>query len=95
MTPTEIGLTTGFVGSIFGAGVAWGVLRSKIMSHGLKIAVMEKRVEQHERSSLPHLACPSHEASLTAIMQALADIKADLKTVASQIFTMSRDRDGQ
>lgn len=91
MTGIETGVITGGVLSIFAAGVAWGIMRSRILSHGKYITAIERRVVEHEKSVMPHLVCPSHDATLHAILASLAEIKADLKTMAGQIFVMSRN----
>ena len=91
MTPTELSVLSGSIGAVFGAGVSWGILRTKLMNTVIRVDVIERRIEDHEKSKSPHAACPAHDATLLAILASLADIKADMKTIAGQILVLTRE----
>ena len=91
MTQAEISIISGAAGAVFGAGISWGVLRTKLMNTIMRVDVLQKRVEDHEKSKSPHAACPAHDATLQAILANLAEIKADMKTVAGQILVLTKD----
>ena len=61
----------------------------------IRMDVLEKRMENHEKSKTPHSACPAHDATLQAILAALAEMKADIKTVADHVFILTREVSGR
>ena len=91
MTQAEISIISGAVGAVFGAGVSWGILRTKLMNTIVSLDVLRKRMEDHEKSKSPHAACPAHDATLQAILSSLAEIKADMKTIGGQILVMTKE----
>ena len=91
MTQADISIISGSVGVIFGAGISWGILRTKVMNTMISVDVLRKRMEDHEKSKSPHASCPAHDATLQAILASLADIKADMKTLTGQILVLTKD----
>ena len=90
MSPNEVSFLMNVAGTVFGAGVAWGIMRARLNTHEKRIDMTDAHIEDHTRSSVPHLMCPAHQASLDSITTSLAEIKAELRVVSGQIFTISR-----
>lgn len=90
----DISMITNAVSAALGAGVTYGIMCNKLANHGIRIKDVEGKFDSHEKSPLPHLLCPAHEASMTAITATLGEIKGQLSTIGGQIFILtSRQRD--
>jgi formiminotetrahydrofolate cyclodeaminase len=94
MPQVDVNLVIALVGTIFGAGIVWGIMKGKVSTHGVELTALKNRIIKHEEAAMPHLLCPAHEASMQAILTGLNDIKVNLKTVSDQIFVLSQQRLG-